>query len=276
MMALGRAGSVYASAKAVAKRSRFAHSTVKFVKLLAVTPPSLLFPLRRTVAIFRVLPNTMLSLRALVNVYVCMETLEREKISGNVAECGVWAGGAVGLMATASRHHGTKPRTFHLFDSFEGLPQPSPLDVDVVPDFQAQHPTLDLDRGGEATALVAIGACAAPLDEVIELFDRVLKVDRDQYVIHKGWFQETVSAARGAVGPLALLRVDGDWYESTLACLNGLYDNLVDNGFLILDDYGFFQGCTQAIDEFLASRGLSLSLLQVERWGAYMRKPATE
>lgn len=259
-------------AKTVVKRSRVLHSCVKFSRMLPSTNPSLLIPLSRTRAVFQVLPNTMLSIRALVNVYDCAKIIEKDGVPGDIAECGVWAGGAVGLMHSASHRYGTIARTFHLFDSFEGLPQPSSLDVDVLDDFRKMHPKLDLDEGTEPSKLIPIGACAAPLDQVIELFDRVLKAKSSEYVIHQGWFQETIAAAVSSIEQLAILRLDGDWYESTLVCLNGLYDKLAVGGFLILDDYGFFQGCTRAVDEFLSSRGISPELLEIEPWGAFMRK----
>jgi len=201
-------------------------------------------------------------------------------VPGDVAECGVWAGGAIGLMALVNRRYGRHPRRFHLFDSFEGLPQPAEEDVDVLESFRAEHPELATDDGSDPGRLVAIGACAVPaygrdpLDDVNDLFQQVLKVDADTYVIHKGWFQDTVPAARAEVGPLALLRLDGDWYESTKTCLEGLFDQLVPGGFLVLDDYGYFSGCTQAVDEFLASRSIPRSELVVEPWGASLRRTA--
>ena len=75
-------------------------------------------------------------------------------------------------------------------------------------------------------------------------------------VIHRGWFQETVPHAAREIGPLAVLRLDGDWYESTRVCLEHLFDNVVEGGVIIIDDYGTFSGCRMATDEFFASRGI--------------------
>jgi O-methyltransferase len=267
------------SIKGMAKRSRTLHSTVKFARLLPGAPTSVPQDPRRAADIFRVLPNTMLPLPALNNVYECCRAIERDGIEGDVAECGVWAGGAIGLMTLVNRRYGLRPRTFHLFDSFEGLPQPSAEDIDVLESFRDEHPELETDDGEHPDELVAIGACAAsayndgPLDDVTDLFDRVLRVDPARYVIHQGWFQNTIPEVQPDLGPLAILRLDGDWYESTKTCLDGLYDNLVPGGFLILDDYGFFAGCTQAIDEFLEQRSIPRSLLHVEAWGASLRRP---
>jgi hypothetical protein len=255
------------------KRVRTLHSAYKLAASFRQVPPSEWARLRRTAAIFRVLPNTMLSAGRLMNAYDSMETVERERLRGAVAECGVWAGGAIGLMASVSKRHGNHERCFHLFDSFEGLPQPSVHDMDVVGAFRDEHPDLAPDDGSDPDALVAIGACASPLEQVRELFDDVLEIDRRQVVIHQGWFQETVAAAATTIGELAILRIDGDWYESTKVCLEGLYDNVVEGGFVIIDDYGYFSGCRKAVDEFFAARGVVPHFVDIDGEGVYLRKP---
>jgi hypothetical protein len=214
----------------------------------------------------------MLSAGRLMNAYDCMETVEREQVDGAVAECGVWAGGAIGLMASVNKRHGNPHRVFHLFDSFEGLPQPSVHDVEVVAAFRDDHPELAPDDGSDPAALVAIGACASPLEQVRELFDDVLEIDPRQVVIHQGWFQDTIAAAAETIGPLAILRIDGDWYESTKVCLEGLYDSVVDGGFVIIDDYGYFSGCRKAVDEFFEARGIAPHLVDIDGEGVYLRK----
>ena len=265
--------------KQMAKRSRTIHSAVKLAKLLPEVPGTAPHDRHRAYDVFRVLPNTMLTLPALTNVYDCTCTVERDGIDGAIAECGVWAGGAIGLMALANRRHGKRPRKLHLFDSFEGLPQPAAQDLDVIDSFRREHPELDADDGQHPDELVAIGACAVPaygegpLDDVYDLFDRVLHIPKDQYVIHQGWFQDTIPGAD--LGPLAILRLDGDWYESTRTCLQGLFDNIAPGGYLILDDYGFFAGCTEAVDEFLGERDIPRTELQVQPWGAFLRRPST-
>src|SRR6476660_3053377 len=191
--------------RATLKRSRPLHAGYKFLRVMPTCNPTEWLRLRRTRLIFRVLPNTMVSARGLIAAYDCVEHVERARIEGDIAECGVWAGGTVGLMAAASIAAGNRTRRFHLFDSFEGLPQPSAEDVEVLADFRAQHPSLSLDDGGSGD-LTAIGACAAPLQAVQELFDDVLRIDRDRTVIRKGWFQDTVPAAAD-IEKLAVLRI---------------------------------------------------------------------
>jgi hypothetical protein len=215
----------------------------------------------------------MVSARGLMTTYDCAAAIERDGIEGDVAECGVWAGGTIGLMASVSKRAGDSQRTFHLFDSFEGLPQPSVHDVDVLAEFHNDHPELELDDGGDPSALTAIGACAAPLEAVDHLFDEVLEIDRNRVVIHKGWFQDTVPAAAGTIDRLAVLRIDGDWYESTKVCLEWLYERVADGGYVLIDDYDEFSGCRRAVDEFLAARGVQVDFTVVPGAGVVFRKP---
>src|SRR5262249_7045971 len=73
----------------------------------------------------------------------------------------------------------------------------------------------------------------------------------------KGWFDQTLAASRDRIGEIAILRIDGDWYESVRCCLNSLYDQVVEDGFVILDDYYMWNGCTVATHEFLGQRLLA-------------------
>ena len=221
----------------------------------------------------RVLPDTMLSAPRLFNAWDCVRIVEERGLPGAIVECGVWSGGSVGLMALASAHYGDGTRPLHLFDSFEGLPQPSIHDEDVLPDFEREHGGMGLDDGDDPSVLQAIGACqGAQVDQVRELLEGRLRISPASITIWAGWFQETVPEAAGAIGPIAVLRLDGDWYESTRVCLEGLYDNVIPGGYVIIDDYGTFSGCRQAVDEFFAARGESPALVSIDADGSYLRK----
>ena len=259
--------------KAFLKRSRTFHRLYKLAMMLPQAPIASFADPIRLRSIIKVLPDTMLSLPRLMNAYDCVRVLEREKIAGGIVECGVWSGGCVGLMALVNRRFGSDDRVFHLFDSFEGLHQPSTDDVDVLASFQAAHPEVDLDNGGDSNKLVAIGASVGASREQVEnlLFEK-LQIDRTQVVFHCGWFQDTVPLARESIGPLALLRLDGDLYESTKVCLDHLYDCVVEGGFIIIDDYGTFEGCRRAVSDFLAGRSLEPELTRIDSTGVYFRK----
>lgn len=247
--------------KRLFKRSRLLHSTVKMTKVCARVPMRRWANISRTIDIFRVLPNTMVPPARLMNAYDCMLFVEERGIEGDVAECGVWEGGCIGLMALASDRVGGR-RRFHLFDSFVGLPEPTEQDADI--------------SGPKTGELTPVGACVGAREPAEKLFYDVLRIDRKQAAFHEGWFQETVPHAAQSIESLAILRIDGDWYESTKVCLDGLYDRVVNGGFVIVDDYGTFIGCRQAVDEFLADRGIDQHILiPIDAEGVYFRKPGS-
>lgn len=254
------------------KRSGALRRMYKSLRRATDLEPQDLANLRRTRAIYRVFPNTMLAFPRLRNAYDCMETVEREGLAGSVVECGVWAGGCVGLMASVNKRTPNRARVFHLFDSFEGLPQPSVHDTDVLQRFAEEYPELEPDQGDGASELVSIGICSAPLERVKELFFDELEIAPEQVRIHQGWFQDTLPAAKAEVGPIAVLRLDGDWHESTRVCLEQLYDQVVEGGFVIIDDYGCFSGCTKAVDEFMHARRLAPDYQDVDGECVFFRK----
>jgi hypothetical protein len=253
-------------------RRRSLHIAYKLGRVLPLAAPRQWLYLPRTVAVARVLPETMLSPRRLFNAWDVVRAVERDGVPGAIVECGVWSGGSVGLMALASARYGDGIRPVHLFDSFEGLPQPSPHDQEVLDDFHREHTAVPLDHGGDPRALLAIGACrGAGAAEVRRFLERRLGIPRARLRFWEGWFQETVPGAAASIGPIAVLRLDGDWYESTRTCLEGLYDAVVPGGYVIIDDYGTFTGCRTATDEFFAARGLSPRLIPIDGDGSYFR-----
>jgi hypothetical protein len=252
---------------------RTLYTLARLAKMMRRIPPRQWCDVHRLRAIARIALHTMVSGPRLINAWQCTRRIEQERIPGAIVECGVCGGGCGGLMALASRRWGDGNRTLHLFDSFRGLPQPSRHDSDVVDAFRAAHPGLDPDEGGDAAHLTPISICVGPsADRVRSFLVDDLRIDPRQVVIHEGWFQETVPAAAGRIGPIAVLRLDGDLYESTRVCLDHLYDNVVEGGFVIIDDYGTFAGCRKAVHEFFARRGEAVELIDIDGDGAYLRK----
>jgi hypothetical protein len=90
---------------------------------------------------------------------------------------------------------------------------------------------------------------------------------------HVGWFQDTLPHDAQALGAIALLRLDADWYESTAVCLKYLYPKVAKHGVVIIDDYGHFEGCRRAVDEFLASQRAPILLNHIDYTGRYFVKP---
>lgn len=202
-------------------------------------------------AVQLVQPYTMVGFGRLISAYDAVRVVDREHVPGAIVECGVFKGGSTAVMTMAA----SPERKIWMFDSFEGLPEPGALDGE-------QAVTYAGNRGGGA--LAPIDRCVGPLETVEHLFFDVLRIDRARVFIRKGWFQDTLPAARHEIGPIAVLRLDGDWYESTKVCLDNLYDLVSPGGYVIIDDYGYWEGARKAVDEFLAARGLAVELERVD------------
>lgn len=221
--------------------------------------------------IWKVFPATMLPPVRLYNFADAVEAINAEGITGSIVECGVWSGGALAFAALWNERLGGHQRHYHGFDSFEGLPPPTPEDSGVYEIF--------VDQRGPAGApaekvLVRTGICQGDAaDSVRQLFHDV-GVPPERTHFHVGWFQDTLPQAVAAVTPIAILRLDGDWYESTRVCLETLYGKVVANGFVIIDDYGCFTGCKKAVDEFMAANGIAVPLQWVDDHCVFFRKPA--
>lgn len=198
-------------------------------------------------------PHTMIGRDRLDNLQVALETIIDEKIPGDVLEAGVWRGGASVFMRAVLDVMGDEERVVWLADSFEGLPKPT-LPEDEGFDFSKEKfPSLAID-----------------LEAVQELFQRYdLSLQYVRFL--KGWFKDTLHAAN--IDGLALLRLDGDLYESTMDTLIPLYEKVSSGGFVIIDDYGAFPPCRKAVDEFRGRNGITAPLHRIDWTGAYWRKP---
>lgn len=205
----------------------------------------------------RLKPYTMLSYPRLANLYEVASVLEREGIEGSLVQCGVWNGGSAGLIATVSPN-----RELWLFDSWEGMPEPSAFDVSSI--------------GRQGTKGEALGS----EHRVEQVLFRKLRLNREKVHMVKGWFQDTIPVHKARIGKIALLHIDADWYESVRLCLERLYNNVVPGGFVVIDDYGYWQGCDKAVHEFLEKRKLTVDLKKIvyagkdglAYEGAYFRK----
>lgn len=259
--------------KSIAKRSKFLHSSFKLVRDGRTVPAEIMLNLPKMCDIFRVLPSTMVPIPVLSDAYDAVVQLNAEDIEGVVVECGVWNGGCSGLMALANARFPGPARRFHLFDSFQGMPQPTSRDTSVLDNFRVDFPGMPLQDEGNGD-LVAIGACVGGTQYEVErfLFEN-LGLDHREFVFHPGWFQDTVPEAVKSIDKIALLRLDGDWYESTTTCIAGLFGKVVPRGYVIIDDYGDFPGCRQAIDEHFSKIDFVTDLKYSGRNCVYFRMP---
>ena len=209
---------------------------------------------------------TMISFERCATLWQQVRYLDRCQISGAIVECGVWRGGAIGLAALAHMAS-VRPasRHLHMFDSFEGLPEP---------DAKVDGPAAVQLVAGRATgALKSTGTLVGPIEASRELLEAKIGYPKDLIHYHIGWFQDTLARDSDTFGDIALLRLDGDWYESTAVCLKHLYPKVVKYGVVVIDDYGHFEGCRRAVDEFLAVQKTPILLSHVDYSGRYFIRP---
>lgn len=212
---------------------------------------------------YKVYPYTMVSAKRLSNIYRLAESAEKQKIPGAFAECGVWKGGCSAVMAFIAKKY-LSGRKLWLFDSFEGLPEPTEEDGQAAKGYA---------RGRAEGKLSAINECVGPLEDVKKIFFELLDINPAEVIISKGWFQNTLPVEKHRIGKIAILRLDGDWYASTKTCLENLYDNVVPGGYVVIDDYVHWAGCKKAVDEFLAKKNITAKLITIDETGVYFQKP---
>lgn len=198
--------------------------------------------------------ETMVGLKRLDNLQNCIVDVLRKGVPGDLMETGVWRGGASIFMRAVLKAYSVHDRSVWLADSFQGLPKPDPV----------RYPA---DRND---TLWQIASLAVSLDEVKANFRRYGLLD-EQVRFLPGWFRATLPAA--PVERLALLRLDGDMYESTILALEHLYPKLLPGGYLIIDDYAL-PNCQAAVDEFRAHRGISEKLLPIDRYAKFWQRSA--
>lgn len=196
----------------------------------------------------KVRPYTLLSPVRLGALYKLCKNIDRQGVPGDIVECGTYNGGSAGVLGYASRYSG-RSRDLWLFDSFEGLPAPTEEDGAEAQDYQ--------------------GACRGSVESVREIL-KALEIPGTRIHIVKGWFQETLPAAR--IEKIALLHVDADWYASVKLCLDEFYDRVEPGGFIVLDDYGYWEGCCKAFDEFVSDRELNVDLVRVDNTARHFEK----
>jgi hypothetical protein len=194
---------------------------------------------------------TMCSYDALINLFAIIRYLEEEKMPGAFVETGVCRGGSSAIMAMSSLRWGGGHRHLHLFDSFEGLPRPL-KEKDYFEGMTEQWGFLPEECDGK---LVSSGKMSASKDDAEKVLFNIAKYPKDLATFHVGWFQNTVPSATADIGPIALLRIDGDLYDSTLVCLRNLYPVVNKGGFIIIDDWGY-KGCRTACEEYFKEVGI--------------------
>ncbi|MFA7241983.1 MAG: TylF/MycF/NovP-related O-methyltransferase [Sulfuricellaceae bacterium] len=203
---------------------------------------------------FVFLAHTMIGQARLDNLHQCLDAIMADKIPGDFVETGVWKGGATVFMRGWLMAHDIKKRRVWVADSFAGLPKAS----------HAQDRLEKMDFSADAFPYLAVSQ-----EEVESLFARYDLLD-DKVMFLKGWFKDTLPTA--PIKKLALLRLDGDLYESTMDGLNNLYHKVSPGGFVIVDDYHAVSGCKTAVDEFRARHAIQPPLEAIDSYAVFWRK----
>ena len=195
---------------------------------------------------------SMLPLARFDNLQACIADVLAANIPGDLIETGVWRGGATIFMRAMLKAHGVTDRMVWVADSFEGLPVP---DAEKFPVEAKTHQGVVMTK--------VYNHFAAGLEEVQSNFKAYGVLDT-QVRFLKGWFKDTLPGA--PVGALAIMRLDGDYYESTMDSLTHLYDKLSVGGYAIIDDYGedSWTYCRKAVDDFRRERGIKEPMIKVD------------
>jgi O-methyltransferase len=200
---------------------------------------------------------TMVSPERLFALYQGAKSVCQSCLSGNFVECGVAGGGSSALLAWVIKKFSSEPRVLFSCDTFEGMPWPGAQD----------------SHGGKSAQATGWGAgtCAAPVESLLEIARELDVVDVIRPV--KGLFQETLPITKQEIGAIALLHLDGDWYDSTRAILENLYDQTNKGAYMQIDDYGHWDGCRKAVQEFELERGAHFDLKVIDDTGVWLTKP---
>jgi len=205
--------------------------------------------------VFKVKPGySMLSTVRLLTLYQLVKDVQQQGLLGDIVECGVGNGGASAIMARSYLDAGgNHERSIWVFDSFEGLPPPSERDGQMV----SQYYFKGFSKGN--------------LDKVRFIFNK-LSVPFDHVKVVTGWVEDTLP--KNNLKQVALLHIDTNWYESVKAALDNIYDKVVVGGFIIVDDFLFFNGCRDAVLDFLKERGIEdkVRINKVDRSAVYFQK----
>lgn len=209
-------------------------------------------------AIHRARRFSMVSEAGLLSLWDQVRFCEATGLPGALVECGVWKGGACALMAMANFRYGERRRNIHLFDAFTDICQPDPA-LDGERAIKEVEEWARIPRQEITGALRPMSGFydhkggAGRMEDVQKLLENEIGYPREYLHYHEGWFQETIPQVSSKIGPIAVLRLDGDYYASTKTCLDHLAHQVVPGGFIIFDDYGAYEGCRRAVDEYIDS-----------------------
>jgi len=197
--------------------------------------------------------DTMIGMKRLDNIEYCVREVLKNKIEGDFAELGVWRGGSAILMRALLKEMNAKDRNVWVADSFEGLPEPD----------DKKYPA---DKGDKHFMFDEL---KVSLEEVKHNFSKYGLLD-EQVKFLKGWFKNTLPTA--PIKKLAILRLDGDMYESTMDGLVNLYPKLSVGGYIIIDDWGAIPACRKAVEDYRKENSITEKIVEIDWTGVFWKK----
>lgn len=186
-------------------------------------------------------PYTMTSIERLYSLYQSVNYIIDNEVPGDFVECGVWRGGSSMMMALTLLRRNQAGRKIYLYDTFEGMSEPTEADTT----FYGENAS-DLLKKQDVNDAASIW-CYSSIEEVRKNVGSI-SYPQEKLIFVKGKVEDTLSEV--VPGEIALLRLDTDWYESTLKELEVLYPVLVEKGVLIIDDFGHWEGAKKAVLEY--------------------------
>jgi O-methyltransferase len=218
--------------------------------------------------------DTQLGIAGICNLEDIAKYVIGKGLKGAFVECGTWRGGAIAYWARSFTRNGGvySKNSLYGFDSFEGMPRMTKEDGEEGSRWLYGKSIDQIEERLLDGALISTGANVA-CEEWCKKLVEASGYDKDSIHIIKGWFQDTLPIHKQEIGPIAVLRLDADFYEATKFCLDTLYDNVMSGGVVIIDDYGWFDGCRQAVNEFLRRKQIGVPLFQVDVGIRYFLKP---
>ncbi|OGD85845.1 hypothetical protein A2164_00265 [Candidatus Curtissbacteria bacterium RBG_13_35_7] len=197
--------------------------------------------------------HTMIGLKRLDNLQFCVEQIIKKDIPGDLIETGAWRGGTCILMRAILKAYNIKNRIVWVADSFQGLPKANinkyPLDRKIP-----------FDR---------VDYLKVSLSEVKKNFKSYNLLDKQVHFL-KGWFKNTLPKA--PITKLALIRIDGDMYESTITSLENLYYKLSIGGYVVIDDFGVIPACRQAVLDYRKKNNIKEKIIKIDSCGVYWQR----
>lgn len=201
-------------------------------------------------------PYTMTTIEPMYALFDAVKYILSNNIPGSFVECGVWRGGSSMLIAKMLSNRNITDRKIYMYDTYEGMPEPESIDKDFT-GIDASVLMKENEDNKEESVW-----CLAQLENVrINMLSTGFPIEKIQFI--KGKVEDTL-AENLPQEKIALLRLDTDWYESTKHELLHLYPLLTANGVLIIDDYGHWEGCRKAVDEYFNENNINILMSRID------------